>query len=167
MADPQLDELRLTAVALWGFVPEWTPQVQRDILERIDDLKTIPAVFLRVVGTHKNVPGHMMKLGRVMLSRKWDQHVDDELTLMKRQAKVKYDSDLVEIRSAIEIYHGDRKEALEDANFNISDLGRYRISKLYGYPTSRELQIKAELDRLRNPFLSELYDELEGDNARR
>ena len=158
-------QLKATANALFGFTPEWTPSTCEKLCKRLEELGTIPAVYLRTVMANLKVPGNVIRYANVILSRKWEQFIPDQLHLMEEQARVRRDSDMVEFRSALQVCRGDYRDALEDVNFDISCLGRYRIAKLYGLEEVAEKFAHAAMgDALANPFLAELYDNLQEDD---
>jgi hypothetical protein len=157
-------QLKMTAAALWGFVPEWSSALCAEIMQRIEAAGTTPAVYLRTVATNKKVPSQHLAYRNVILSPKWDDFLEEELQQMQAEAKVKFDADLVEFRNAYRICRGDHRKALEDANFELTDLGRYRIALLYGFPEiAAKFEVGAKTDELANPCLVELYDKLQED----
>ena len=155
-------QLKATAAAVLGFVPGWSPRTCTAICERMEELGTIPAVYLRAVVEHMNLHGSKLRFANVILSRKWEEFIPAQLQLLKEQATVRRDSDLIEFRSALQVCDGDYREVLEDEHFNISALGRYRISKMYGLEeVAEKYERAATRDTLSNPFLAEAYDKLE------
>lgn len=158
-------QLKATAFALLGFVPEWTPSTCAALCSRIEELGTIPAVYLQAVAEHIKVPCCKVRYASVILAPKWEQFIDPQLQLMQEQAKVRLDSDMLEFRSAMMICAGDYREVLEDTHIDISSLGRYRISKMYGFlDTAEKFAHDAMCDALANPFLKKLYDKIQEDD---
>jgi len=154
-------QLKLTAVAVWGFSPKWPSPLCDKIIARTEAAGTPPAAYFRAIATNKKVPGSVLLHENMILSLKWDQFVEDELKLMRSEANVKFDSDVVEFRSAVAICRGDRRAVLEDENFNITRFGRYRISLAYGFQdVADKYESPAFLAELANPFLTELYEKL-------
>jgi len=158
-------QLKNTALALWGFVPEWSTKLCDEIVQRIEAAGVLPAVYLRAVATNKKVPSSHLVHRNVILSRKWDDFLNIELQQMQEEARVKFDSDKVEFRNALLVCRGDYKESLEDLHFNLTNIGRYSIALLYGLEeTAEKFRVDAEIDRLRNPYLAAKYDELQEDD---
>jgi hypothetical protein len=157
-------QLKNTAKAIFGFIPEWTPKTCDDIITRTVELDTIPAVYLRAVVENLKIRGCKLRYANVILSRKYEEFIPEQLQLLQDKARVRLDSDMVEFRSAMLISKGNHRDVLEDVHVDISCLGKYWISKMYGFDDLvTKFAQDAALEALANPFLEELYKKLQED----
>jgi len=158
-------QLRATALAILGFVPEWPPSTCDALLKRCKELEVIPAVYLQAVVENIRTPAFKVRYSSVILSPKWAEFVHDQLQLMQEQAKIRCGSDLVEFRSALLVCRGDYREVLEDRNFDISCFGRNWLAKMYGLEdVATELELEATAEVLTNPFLEDAYKNIKEDD---
>ncbi len=157
-------QLKNTAFAIFGFTPAWSPNTCEDILTRVKELDTIPAVYFRAVVENMKIRGSNLRYANVILSRKYHEFIPGQLQLLQEKARVRLDSDMIEFSSALRVSKGDYRDVLEDVHVDISWLGRYWIAKMYGFDDLvTKFAKEGALGALANPFLEELYKKLQED----
>jgi len=154
-------QLKAAANAIWGFIPKWNADLVTKLLGRIRSLGVVPAVYFQAVNRNKKVPARKLSVENIILAKKWDEYIPDMLTILQEEARVNFECDLREYKTALKLNGYNRKAVLADTEIPLSDLFRNQVAEMYGYgEVAKAHELEATKLMLRNPFAIRPYDEL-------